>query len=98
MDVSSICVLAATESGLVDLLIKLAIGGLIGWVASLVMKSDGQMGIIANIVVGIVGSALGHFLAGALGISFGGQIGGILSALGGAVLLIVILRALTIMK
>lgn len=60
MDVSSICVLAATESGLVDLLIKLAIGGLIGWVASLVMKSDGQMGIIANIVVGIVGSALGH--------------------------------------
>ncbi len=98
MDVSSICLLAATESGLVDLLIKLAIGGLIGWVASIVMKSNGQMGIIANIVVGIVGSALGHFLAGALGISFGGQIGGILIAIGGAVLLIVILRALKIMK
>lgn len=98
MDLTSICVLAATESGLVDLLIKLAIGGLIGWVASLVMKSDGQMGILANIVVGIVGSALGHFLAGALGITAGGQIGGILIAIGGAALLIVILRALKIMK
>lgn len=98
MDVSSMCLLAATESGFVDLLIKLAIGGLIGWVASIVMKSNGQMGIIANIVVGIIGSALGHFLAGALGISAGGQLGSILVSIGGAVLLIVILRALKIMK
>ncbi len=98
MDVSSTCVLAATESGLMGLLIALAIGGLIGWVASLVMKTDGQMGLLANIIVGVVGSALGHFLAGALGITAGGQIGSILVSIGGAVLLIVILRALKIMK
>ncbi len=98
MDVSSMCVIAAAEGGLMGLLIALAIGGLIGWVASLVMKTDGQMGLLANVIVGVVGSALGHFLAGALGISAGGQIGSILVSIGGAVLLIVILRALKIMK
>lgn len=98
MDVSSMCVIAAAEGGLMGLLIALAIGGLIGWVASLVMKTDGQMGLLANVIVGVVGSALGHFLAGALGIAAGGQIGSILVSIGGAVLLIVILRALKIMK
>jgi uncharacterized membrane protein YeaQ/YmgE (transglycosylase-associated protein family) len=80
-----------------DWIISLVIGGIIGWVASLIMKTDVQMGIIANVLVGIVGSALGYWLAGLLGITAGG-IGAWLVALAGAVILIAILRALGIFK
>ena len=45
-----------------NLIIWLVIGGLIGWVASLVMKTDAQQGIILNVVVGIVGALLGGWL------------------------------------
>ena len=48
-----------------NLIISIVIGGIIGWLASIVMKTNAQMGIIANVLVGIVGSALGHWLAGA---------------------------------
>lgn len=42
----------------------LVIGGLIGWVASMIMKTDAQQGVILNVVVGIVGAMLGGwFLA-----------------------------------
>ena len=80
-----------------DLIISLVIGGIIGWLASIVMKTNAQMGIIANVLVGIVGSALGHWLAGMLGIAAGG-IGAWIVALGGAIILIAILRALGIFK
>src|SRR5262249_8281094 len=46
-------------------LIAIIIGGIIGWLASMVMKTNAQMGLIANVIVGIVGSVLGHWLAGA---------------------------------
>jgi uncharacterized membrane protein YeaQ/YmgE (transglycosylase-associated protein family) len=76
-----------------DLLITLIIGGVIGWVASLVMKSDAQMGLIANVLIGIVGSFLGMWLAGALGVSAAGPTGYLVSLVG-AMLLIGIVRAL----
>ena len=76
------------------LLLSLIIGGIIGWLASLIMKTDAQMGIIANIVVGIVGSALGHFLAGVIGMAAFGAAARLIVWVVGAVLLIVILRAL----
>jgi uncharacterized membrane protein YeaQ/YmgE (transglycosylase-associated protein family) len=78
------------------LLISIIIGGIIGWLASLIMKTDAQMGIIANILVGIVGSALGHFLAGAVGLAAYGMVGRLIVSVVGAVLLIAILRALGI--
>ena len=78
------------------LLISIVIGGIIGWLASLIMKTDAQMGIIANILVGIVGSALGHFLAGAVGLAAYGMVGRLIVSVVGAVLLIAILRALGI--
>ena len=59
-----------------NLIISLVIGGIIGWLASIVMKTNAQMGIIANVLVGIVGGALGHWLAGMLGIAAGGIGGG----------------------
>ena len=45
-----------------NILIWLVIGGVIGWLASLVMRTDGQQGILLNIVVGIVGALLGGWL------------------------------------
>jgi uncharacterized membrane protein YeaQ/YmgE (transglycosylase-associated protein family) len=80
-----------------DLIVTLIVGGIIGWLASLIMGSDGQMGILANILVGIVGSVLGHWLAGALGIAVAGPARWLV-ALVGAILLIGIVRALGLMR
>jgi uncharacterized membrane protein YeaQ/YmgE (transglycosylase-associated protein family) len=43
-------------------IIWLVVGGLVGWLASVVMKTDAQQGIILNIVVGIIGALLGGWL------------------------------------
>lgn len=40
----------------------LIIGGLIGWIASLIMRTDAQQGVMLNIVVGIIGALLAGFL------------------------------------
>ena len=45
-----------------NFIIWLVVGGLIGWVASMVMKTDAQQGVMLNIVVGIVGAFLGGWL------------------------------------
>jgi uncharacterized membrane protein YeaQ/YmgE (transglycosylase-associated protein family) len=79
-------------------IVTLIIGGIIGWLASLVMKTDAQMGLLGNVIVGIVGSALGFWLAGLLGVSAGGAIGGYIVAVIGAAVLIGILKALGILK
>lgn len=49
-----------------NLLILLIVGGILGWLASMVMKTDAQQGLILNVVVGIVGALLGGFLLGPL--------------------------------
>jgi uncharacterized membrane protein YeaQ/YmgE (transglycosylase-associated protein family) len=88
----------ALVGGTMGIVLTLVIGGLIGWVASIVMKTNAQMGLLANIGVGIAGSFGGGYLAKALGIAAHGTIGGLLIALGGAVLLIIALRFLGIFK
>lgn len=53
-----------------NLIIWLVVGGLIGWVASMIMKTDGQQGIFLNVVVGIVGAILaGWFISPLVGVS-----------------------------
>ncbi len=42
-----------------NIIIWLIVGGVIGWLASIVMKTDGQQGLILNVVVGIVGAMVG---------------------------------------
>ena len=79
------------------LIISLVIGGIVGWLASIVMKTNAQMGLIANVLVGIVGSLLGFWLAGLLGIAPGGILRFIV-AVAGAALLIFILQKLGIFK
>jgi uncharacterized membrane protein YeaQ/YmgE (transglycosylase-associated protein family) len=51
---------AWTEENIMNLILWLIIGGVIGWLASIVMRTDAQQGIFLNIIVGIVGA----FLAG----------------------------------
>ena len=45
-----------------NLIILLVVGGVIGWVASMIMRTNGQQGIILNVVVGIVGALLAGFI------------------------------------
>ncbi len=74
-----------------DLIISLVIGGIVGWLASIVMKTNAQMGWIANVLVGVVGSALGFWLAGVIGLEASGGILRYVVAIAGAALLIFIL-------
>ncbi|HOB68020.1 GlsB/YeaQ/YmgE family stress response membrane protein [Ottowia sp.] len=45
-----------------NFIIWLVVGGVLGWLASLMMRTDGQQGVILNVVVGIVGAFLGGLL------------------------------------
>ena len=45
-----------------NFLIWLVVGGIIGWIASMVMKTDAQQGVVLNVIVGIVGAFLGGLL------------------------------------
>lgn len=80
------------------LLTAIIVGGIIGWLASIAMKTNAQMGMIANILVGIVGASLGSWLAGALGIAAQSGLVSILISIVGACVLIAILKALNVFK
>ena len=82
-----------------NILIWLAVGGLIGWAASVLMGTGGRQGIVLNVVVGIVGAVLGGWvLSGALGQSTINQgnfsLGSLLVSFLGAVILLAIARVL----
>ena len=80
-----------------NLLAWLFVGGVIGWLASLVMRTDPRQGIVLNVVVGIVGALLGGWLLSPL--LGGGTINqedfsllGLLVSFGGAVILLLIVN------
>lgn len=75
-------------------ILSLIVGGIVGWLASKVMKTDAQMGVIANILVGVVGSMLGFWLAGLLGFAAFGLFARLIVSVAGAALLIFILQKL----
>lgn len=75
----------------------LIIGGLVGWVASMIMRTDARQGIVLNIVVGIVGAFIGGWLLspliGAGSINTAGvSIPSLLVSLGGAVILLAVMN------
>jgi len=74
-----------------DVIIFLVIGALAGWLAGVIMKGGG-FGVIGNIVVGVVGAFLGGWLLSKLGLSIGGDFGGFITAVIGAVILLFIVR------
>jgi uncharacterized membrane protein YeaQ/YmgE (transglycosylase-associated protein family) len=81
-----------------NIIITIIIGGIIGWLASMIMKTNAQMGILANIVVGIIGSFLGFWLAGLIGVAATNNVVRWIIAVVGAAILIAILKALKIFK
>jgi uncharacterized membrane protein YeaQ/YmgE (transglycosylase-associated protein family) len=69
-----------------NLIIYLIVGGVIGWLASIVMRTDAQQGIFLNVVVGVVGSMIGGWLIG-YNLAMGGVMGWVGAFLGAIVLL-----------
>jgi len=83
---------------LINLLMTVIVGGFVGWLASLVMKTRGQMGLLADVVVGIVGSGLGGFLFQFLGLAAYGPIAWLIVSVVGAVVLIALLKGLGVYR
>ena len=75
----------------------IVVGGLAGWVASMITKTNASQGVVGNIVAGIIGAFVGGFLAGLLGGEgfTGFNIWSFLVALLGAVVVLFIWRAIT---
>jgi len=74
------------------LIIWLIMGGVIGWLASLVMRTDAQQGILANIVVGIVGAFIGGLLVSGGSINQGLSFGSFIVSLVGAIILLAVVN------
>jgi uncharacterized membrane protein YeaQ/YmgE (transglycosylase-associated protein family) len=75
-----------------EILVTLLIGAAAGWLGSVIYKGSG-LGIIGNIVVGIVGSFVGFWLLGKLGVSLGtGLIGAILTGAIGSIVILILLN------
>ena len=80
-----------------NFIIWIVVGGLLGWLASKVMRTDAQQGVLLNVIVGIVGALLaGWFLAPLFGVSTINQdnfsIPGLLISFLGAIILLAIVN------
>ncbi len=75
----------------VGIIVAIIIGGVAGWLAEQFMKSN--MGLIANIVLGIVGALVLNFILALLGVAFAGWIAYLIIGFIGACILIAIARA-----
>ena len=86
-----------------NIVIWLAVGGVIGWIASLVVGTDAQQGVLLNVIVGVIGALIGGWLISPLvGVGTINQGAFSLPALGvslaGAVILLVVLNLVRGMK
>ena len=82
---------------MINFIIWLVVGGLIGWIASMIMRTDAQQGIFLNIIVGIVGAMLGGwFISPLVGVGTINQgafsIGALVVSLLGAIVLLAIVN------
>lgn len=77
------------------IIVWIIFGALAGWIASLIMRTDGEQGALANIVIGIVGAFIGGYafsMLGGHGVT-GFNLSSLLVAVVGAVILIAIVKA-----
>ncbi len=70
-----------------NIVILLVVGAIAGWLAGQIWKKSG-FGFPGNVIVGVIGSFVGSYVFGLLGISFHGIIGVIIGAVAGALLLL----------
>ncbi|CCG37926.1 transglycosylase associated family protein [Xanthomonas citri pv. mangiferaeindicae LMG 941] len=85
---------ANKEIGNMGIIIWLIVGGIVGWLASIIMRRDAQQGIILNVVVGIVGALIAGFLFGG-GINQAITLWTFVWSLVGAVILLAIVNLVT---
>jgi len=79
---------------MVELIVWVVFGGIVGWIASMIMGTNAQQGAIANVIIGIVGALIGGYLSRALGgpgVS-GFNIASLFVSVLGAVILIAVMR------
>lgn len=78
------------------IIVWLVVGGVVGWLASIIMRTDGQQGLLLNVVVGIVGALLAGFVVSPLlgigTINQGLSMGTFLVSLLGAIILLAIVN------
>ncbi len=73
-----------------EIIVTLLIGAAAGWLGSLIVRGSG-LGLLGNVIVGILGSFVGYWLLGKLGIHLGsGWVGAILTGAVGAVVILVL--------
>ncbi len=73
-----------------NILVTLLVGAIAGWLGSLIIRGSG-LGLIGNIVIGILGSFVGYWVLGLLNVSFGGGVlGAILTGASGAIVILVL--------
>ena len=80
-----------------NILVWIIIGGVAGWLASMVMSTNRSQGLLADILVGVIGGFIGGWLLTAIGVGgavTGLNIGSLLTAFVGAVVLLALLRLL----
>lgn len=73
-------------------------GAVVGWLASLIMRTNEEQGTVANIIIGIIGAFIGGVISKALGgtgVQAGFELSSLLFGILGAVLLIIFIRVLT---
>jgi uncharacterized membrane protein YeaQ/YmgE (transglycosylase-associated protein family) len=78
---------------MMDLLYYIVIGLIAGWLAGRILK-ERSMGLLGNLVIGVIGAVLGAYIFEFFGISSGGLIGTLISAVIGAVILLYVIQAL----
>ena len=75
-----------------EILVTLIIGAAAGWLGSMVYKGSG-LGLLGNIVVGIIGSFVGYWALGKLGVNLGtGWVGAILTGAVGAIIILILIN------
>ncbi len=74
------------------IILWLIVGGIVGWLASIVMRTDAQQGILLNIIVGIVGAFLAGLIFNGGSINEGITVGSFLLSLLGAIVLLAIVN------
>ena len=75
-----------------ELLVTIIIGALAGWLGSVIYKGSG-LGLLGNVVVGILGSFVGYWLLGKIGVDFGpGWVAAVLTGAVGAIVILVLLN------
>jgi len=76
------------------IILWLALGGIAGWIASMIVKDSSSMGIFANIAVGLIGSFIGGWIASLIGLGTFNtfSIGGLLIAIVGSVVFLLVVN------